>query len=159
MTCCRRSGNFWTMVTGWPEVNDTPYIGAVVLYFVLHSRLPGAEHEGDPGLEGRRWGWNSDIKLRPAPAICFQNFNHVFISSAVIDLVALPGRCNNSSSPEKWLAASCIRMRVFRVSIGSTSFDERPFLSVVLNMWSIAALYVKYNQFVIFYLNTIFYLN
>ena len=26
------------MVTGWPEVRLTPYIGAVVLYVVLHSR-------------------------------------------------------------------------------------------------------------------------
>lgn len=30
-TCCSRSGNFCTMVTGWPEVKLTPYIGAVVL--------------------------------------------------------------------------------------------------------------------------------
>lgn len=37
-TCWRRSGNFWTIVTGWPEVNDTPYMGAVVLYRVLHIR-------------------------------------------------------------------------------------------------------------------------
>ena len=35
MTCWRRSGNFCTMVTGWPEVRDTPYIGAVVLYVDL----------------------------------------------------------------------------------------------------------------------------
>ena len=53
------------MVTGRPDVNDTPYIGAVVLYLVLHNRLPGVEHDDDPELEGRRWGWNSDIKLRP----------------------------------------------------------------------------------------------
>lgn len=25
------------MVTGWPEVSETPYIGAVVLYRVLQS--------------------------------------------------------------------------------------------------------------------------
>lgn len=37
-TCCKRSGNFCTIVTGCPEVKDTPYIGAVVLYRVLHSR-------------------------------------------------------------------------------------------------------------------------
>jgi len=30
-TCWRRSGNFWTMVTGCPEVKLTPYMGAVVL--------------------------------------------------------------------------------------------------------------------------------
>jgi len=30
-TCCRRSGNFCTMVTGCPDVRDTPYMGAVVL--------------------------------------------------------------------------------------------------------------------------------
>jgi len=28
------------MVTGCPDVRDTPYMGAVVLYLVLHS-LPG----------------------------------------------------------------------------------------------------------------------
>lgn len=32
------------MVTGWPEVNETPYNGAVVLYRVLQRRPPGAEH-------------------------------------------------------------------------------------------------------------------
>lgn len=36
-TCCSRSGNFCTIVTGWPEVRETPYMGAVVLYLVLHS--------------------------------------------------------------------------------------------------------------------------
>ena len=36
MTCCKRSGNFWTMVTGCPLVRLTPYIGAVVLYVDLH---------------------------------------------------------------------------------------------------------------------------
>jgi hypothetical protein len=30
-TCCRRSGNFCTIVTGCPDVRDTPYMGAVVL--------------------------------------------------------------------------------------------------------------------------------
>lgn len=25
------------MVTGWPDVSDTPYMGAVVLYLVRHS--------------------------------------------------------------------------------------------------------------------------
>ena len=43
-TCCSRSGNFWTMVTGWPLVRLTPYIGAVVLYLVLQSR-DGEPHE------------------------------------------------------------------------------------------------------------------
>ena len=33
------------MVTGWPEVRLTPYIGAVVLYVVLHSR-DGARFSG-----------------------------------------------------------------------------------------------------------------
>ena len=35
MTCWSKSGNFWTMVTGCPEVRLTPYIGAVVLYVDL----------------------------------------------------------------------------------------------------------------------------
>lgn len=36
-TCCSKSGNFCTMVTGWPDVRETPYMGAVVLYLVLQS--------------------------------------------------------------------------------------------------------------------------
>lgn len=36
-TCCRRSGNFCTIVTGCPLVRLMPYIGAVVLYLVLQS--------------------------------------------------------------------------------------------------------------------------
>lgn len=39
-TCWRRSGNFCTIVTGCPDVRDTPYIGAVVLYRVRHSLEP-----------------------------------------------------------------------------------------------------------------------
>lgn len=42
-TCCKRSGNFCTIVTGWPLVKLTPYIGAVVLYLVLHN-LAGEPH-------------------------------------------------------------------------------------------------------------------
>lgn len=48
-TCCNKSGNFCTMVTGCPDVRDTPYIGAVVLYLVLQRR-PGAE-QPSAGLE------------------------------------------------------------------------------------------------------------
>lgn len=36
-TCCKRSGNFCTIVTGCPLVRLMPYIGAVVLYLVLQS--------------------------------------------------------------------------------------------------------------------------
>lgn len=43
-TCCRRSGNFCTIVTGCPLVRLMPYIGAVVLYLVLQSRA------GEPQL-------------------------------------------------------------------------------------------------------------
>lgn len=38
ITCCNKSGNFCTIVTGCPEVNEMPYIGAVVLYLVLQRR-------------------------------------------------------------------------------------------------------------------------
>ena len=38
MTCWSRSGNFWTMVTGWPDVRLTPYMGAVVLYVDLEKK-------------------------------------------------------------------------------------------------------------------------
>ena len=37
MTCCSRSGNICTTVTGFPEVKLTPYIGAVVLNVDLQS--------------------------------------------------------------------------------------------------------------------------
>ena len=37
MTCCNRSGNIWTTVTGLPDVKLTPYMGAVVLNVDLHS--------------------------------------------------------------------------------------------------------------------------
>lgn len=43
-TCCNKSGNFWTIVTGWPDVRLTPYIGAVVLYRVLQRRAGVALH-------------------------------------------------------------------------------------------------------------------
>lgn len=43
-TCCNRSGNFCTIVTGWPDVKLTPYIGAVVLYLVLQRRAGVALH-------------------------------------------------------------------------------------------------------------------
>lgn len=43
-TCCKRSGNFCTIVTGWPDVKLTPYIGAVVLYRVLQRRAGVALH-------------------------------------------------------------------------------------------------------------------
>ena len=46
MTCCRRSGNFCTMVTGFLVVRLTPYMGAVVLKVVLHRR------EGVPPMGG-----------------------------------------------------------------------------------------------------------
>lgn len=42
MTCCRRSGNFWTMVMGRPDVRLMPYMGAVVLYRVWQSLEGGA---------------------------------------------------------------------------------------------------------------------
>lgn len=42
-TCCNKSGNFCTIVTGCPDVNDTPYMGAVVLYRVRHNREPPHE--------------------------------------------------------------------------------------------------------------------
>ena len=38
MTCWSKSGNFWTMVTGWPDVRLTPYMGAVVLYVDLEKK-------------------------------------------------------------------------------------------------------------------------
>lgn len=71
-TCCKRSGNFCTIVTGWPLVKLTPYIGAVVLYLVLHN-LAGEPHvsfEENP-LPGnkrvvpyeRRISWYLDQKL------------------------------------------------------------------------------------------------
>ena len=37
MTCCNKSGNIWTTVTGFPDVKLTPYIGAVVLKVDLQS--------------------------------------------------------------------------------------------------------------------------
>ena len=37
MTCCNRSGNIWTTVTGLPDVRLTPYMGAVVLKVDLQS--------------------------------------------------------------------------------------------------------------------------
>lgn len=49
MTCCRRSGNFWTIVTGLPEVKETPYIGAVVLNFVLQSLCGVLEEDSHEG--------------------------------------------------------------------------------------------------------------
>lgn len=57
-TCCNKSGNFCTIVTGCPDVSDTPYIGAVVLYRVLHSlegvdvhALAGVKFVALPGIE------------------------------------------------------------------------------------------------------------
>lgn len=46
MTCCKRSGNFCTIVTGFLVVRLTPYMGAVVLNVVLHRR------EGVPPVGG-----------------------------------------------------------------------------------------------------------
>lgn len=46
-TCCNKSGNFCTIVTGWPDVKLTPYIGAVVLYRVLQRRAGVALHFSD----------------------------------------------------------------------------------------------------------------
>ena len=37
ITCCNRSGNIWTTVTGLPDVRLTPYMGAVVLKVDLQS--------------------------------------------------------------------------------------------------------------------------
>lgn len=42
-TCCNKSGNFCTIVTGCPDVSDTPYMGAVVLYRVRQRRPPPQE--------------------------------------------------------------------------------------------------------------------
>lgn len=47
-TCCNRSGNFCTIVTGCPDVRDTPYMGAVVLYRVLHRRAGVLLHSDEP---------------------------------------------------------------------------------------------------------------
>lgn len=52
-TCCNKSGNFCTIVTGWPDVKLTPYIGAVVLYLVLQRRAGVALHFSD-GLDNER---------------------------------------------------------------------------------------------------------
>ena len=52
-TCCNKSGNFCTIVTGWPDVKLTPYIGAVVLYRVLQRRAGVALHFSD-GLDNER---------------------------------------------------------------------------------------------------------
>lgn len=46
------------MVTGWPDVSDTPYIGAVVLYRVLQRR------DGDAEGQASRWLY----PLRPVRA-------------------------------------------------------------------------------------------
>ena len=55
------------MVTGWPEVRLTPYIGAVVLYVVLHSRdgarFSGGLHCGGGALPLSPLPWSSLLLL------------------------------------------------------------------------------------------------
>lgn len=51
-TCCNKSGNFCTIVTGCPDVRLTPYIGAVVLYLVLQRR-PGVVLHFSDGFKDR----------------------------------------------------------------------------------------------------------
>lgn len=40
------------MVTGWPDVKETPYMGAVVLYLVRHN-LDGVEEQAVIGASLR----------------------------------------------------------------------------------------------------------
>lgn len=70
-TCCNKSGNFCTIVTGWPDVKLTPYIGAVVLYRVLQRRDGVALHLSDgfnerASKEIERWSgkkWKRSINI------------------------------------------------------------------------------------------------